>query len=328
MSNTAFSTASAYRISQPAEESKVILRLSSASDTGDSVGIYGTISGVPGLSTVTTAGQREVVTDDSFTALTQALAFFVPVGSVTGLSPGTAAIGDISAIANPADGATITVGLTGSGLTYRFKDTLAAAYDVKRGASATDSMLALKKAINADGVSGTDYYAGTAQNPVLSAAVSTTVITVTDRLGCARQLGWVFSESASNFALRLPMGGIDGATLFTTPAGVTTAANPLTFSSEDHATVTLPGYMRGTSSMVAVGGNRAMLRLWSDQDIDYKIESSTDQSHWVTTSEGTETLVASTLTYIHLAELHEFIRFVITTNSNTDDTVLDARVIF
>jgi hypothetical protein len=71
-----------------------------------------------------------------------------------------------------------------------------------------------------------------------------------------------------------------------------------------------------------------MLRLWCNQGISYKVQSSTDQLNWYDTSEGTVALSASTLTYVTLAELCEFIRFVITTNANTSDSIADFRVIY
>jgi hypothetical protein len=121
---------------------------------------------------------------------------------------------------------------------------------------------------------------------------------------------------------------VDGTLLFTFAVGVTAAADVLTFSTEDHLTETLPALMLGTSNPINVQGRQAMLRLWADNGISYKIQSSTDQTNWTDTSEGTVALSASTLTNVLLAELHEFIRLVITTNANTGDTILDARCIY
>lgn len=65
------------------------------------------------------------------------------------------------------DGDTVTVG----SIVYRFKDTPAQAYDVKRhGTTADTTMGNLIKAINASGVGdGTDYFAGTLIHPTVSA---------------------------------------------------------------------------------------------------------------------------------------------------------------
>lgn len=72
----------------------------------------------------------------------------------------------------PADGATITIGTT----VYRFKNTPAQAYDVKRSGVDADTDLAnLIKAINASGVgNGTDYYAGTLEHPDVVASTTIT----------------------------------------------------------------------------------------------------------------------------------------------------------
>lgn len=64
------------------------------------------------------------------------------------------------------DGDTVTIGTT----VYRFKDTPALAYDVKRdGTTADTTMGNLIKAINATGTPGTEYFAGTLIHPTVSA---------------------------------------------------------------------------------------------------------------------------------------------------------------
>ena len=327
MSNVIFTTSAANRLTaQPASATAIVLRSTSASDT-NSLTVYGTISASPGTSAKTMTGTTEVKTTDSLTAITQAVVT-AAVGTITGLAAGTAAVGDVRVDVIPTDGDTLTTGLTGNTRAYRWKNTLGAAYDVKIGASLADCAANLKAAINADGTPGVEYYTGTLANTLLSATVGTTVVTLTDRIACDRQLDWVLTESGANFAKRAPSGGIDGRELFTIAAGLTSAADPLTFSSEDHTTDTLPALMTGTSPSIAIGGRQCMLRLWADQTIDYKIQCSTDQTNWTDTSEGTDTLTSSTLTNVTLAQLHEFIRFVIVTNANTTDTAMDARVIF
>lgn len=328
MSNTAFSTPSTNPITvQPSSATNIYLRSTSASDTMSST-IYGTVSAAPDTNTQTLTGLKEVNTADQFTALVQATLASAPVGTVSAYQSGTAGVGDITGLVNPTDGDTLTIGITGNTTVYRFKNTLASAYDVKIGANVTATIANLKAAINADGTPGTEYFAGTLAHPLLSGTVATTVITVTDRIACLRSLAWTFTESSTNFALRVPNGGIDGTLLFSFGVGVATSANVLTFSTEDHTTETLPGYVVATSNYVATNGVKPMLRLWSDQAISYKIQSSTDLLTWTDTSEGTDSLSASTLTYVNLAERTEYLRFVITTNANATDTILDARVIY
>lgn len=70
---------------------------------------------------------------------------------------------------NVSDGETVTIGST----VYRFKDTMAQAYDVKIGASAAETLDNLKAAINASGTPGTEYFAGTLAHPTVVATTNT-----------------------------------------------------------------------------------------------------------------------------------------------------------
>ena len=269
----------------------------------------------------------EVITDSPFDSVAQALMDTAAVGTVTGILPGTAAIGDIRADTNPSDGDWIRIGITTNYIQYRFKNTLAAAGDVLIGATRHDTAANLSAAINLGAGAGTAYHVSTPAGLVTS-AIDADVLTITDKLACDRQEAWVLTESASNFSKRVPQGGIDGSTVFTISVGQTTAANSLTFSTEDHSTVTLPALMLATSTNVNLAGNAAMLRIWSDNAFKFKIQSSTDQTNWWDTTEGVVTITPSTMYSSFLTELHEFIRFVITENLNTDGTILDARVIY
>ena len=71
-----------------------------------------------------------------------------------------------------ADGDTVTIDT----VTYRFKNTPAQAYDVKRNGTTADTTLAnLIKAINASGVGdGSDYFAGTLKHPTVFAGTTIT----------------------------------------------------------------------------------------------------------------------------------------------------------
>jgi len=70
---------------------------------------------------------------------------------------------------NVTDGDTVTIG----SIVYRFKDTMLAAYDVQIGASAAITLDNLKAAINASGTPGTEYFAGTAIHPDVTATTNT-----------------------------------------------------------------------------------------------------------------------------------------------------------
>jgi len=325
MSNTAFSTPASYNFTaQPASATRIYVRSTSADDDGVATP-YGIVSGVPDASFIQLLGQDESATGLSYTSLSQFIYDDGPaIGTLTGYAFGVAAVGDVRGDTQPTDGDTLTLG----SVPYRFKNTLVTSYDVKIGANIGATMTNLKKAINDDGTPGTDYGTATAANNVFSATVLTDVVTLTDIIPCARALPYTITESASNFSIRLPIGGEDGVLLFTIPAGRDYVATPLTFSTEDHATETLPALMLAVSNYVATNGEKPMLRLWSDQTIDYKIQSSTDLINWTDTTEGEETLAASTLTFVDLAQRAEYIRFCITTNANTDGTIADFRVIY
>ncbi len=94
--------------------------------------------------------------------------------------PDTAASGVLTHDATaPVDGDTVTIGTT----VYRFKDTMAQAYDVKRDASADVSLANLVAAINASGTPGTEYFAGTLIHPdVTAGAVTAQATTITAKV--------------------------------------------------------------------------------------------------------------------------------------------------
>jgi hypothetical protein len=282
----------------------------------------------PSTEDIVIDGEIESVSVESFTAINQASAGTTPSGNITAFSAGTAAEGDISALTNPSDGAILTIGLEGNIQAYRFKNTTAAAYDVNIGASASDTMLSLKRALNADGTPGVDYHAGTLINPLLSGTVATVVITVTDRLDCKRQLAWTFTEAATDFALRIPRGGEDGTILFSLSPTVEIAADNLTFSTEDHSTDTLPALRIAESVTVSVGGDIAAYRIYNELAIKVVFQTSTDQINWLDTAEGELTLGADTTTFTNFTLPTEFLRFKVTENLSVIDGVLDARVIY
>ncbi len=70
---------------------------------------------------------------------------------------------------NVADGEVVVIGA----ITYRFKDTMTQAYDVKIGASAAISLDNLKLAINGTGTAGTHYFDGTVAHTLVIATTNT-----------------------------------------------------------------------------------------------------------------------------------------------------------
>lgn len=77
---------------------------------------------------------------------------------------------------NATDGDTVTIGAT----VYRLKSVMAAAYDVQIGVDAATTLANLKKAINASGTAGVEYFAGTLIHPSVTAgAITATTLLVT-----------------------------------------------------------------------------------------------------------------------------------------------------
>lgn len=70
---------------------------------------------------------------------------------------------------NVTDADTVTIGTT----VYRFKDTMAAAYDVKIGEDAATTLDNLKAAINGTGTAGVEWFAGTVAHPTVVATTNT-----------------------------------------------------------------------------------------------------------------------------------------------------------
>lgn len=86
-------------------------------------------------------------------------------------------------------------------IVYTFKDTLAAAYDVKIGANAAASLDNLKAAINASGTAGTEYFAGTEVHPTVIATTNTdTVQTIRAKTIGTAANSIATTETASNAA--------------------------------------------------------------------------------------------------------------------------------
>lgn len=91
------------------------------------------------------------------------------------------------------DGDTVTIGSQ----VYRFKNTMAQAYDVKIGADADASLANLRAAINGTGTPGTEYFAGTVIHPNVSCgAVTAHAVTVTAKVKGAGGNSIAIAESA------------------------------------------------------------------------------------------------------------------------------------
>lgn len=105
------------------------------------------------------------------------------------------ASGTITMTDVPTTADTVTIG----GIVYTFKDTLAAAYDVKIGAGEEATGDNLKAAINADGTAGVNYFAGTLANPVVTAVSNGAgVVTVSAIYAGTQGNAITLAESADN----------------------------------------------------------------------------------------------------------------------------------
>ena len=100
---------------------------------------------------------------------------------------GTAATGVLTSDAtNVTDGDTVTI----ESVVYRFKNTMAAAYDIKIAATAALTILNLDAAIDASGTPGTEYYTGTLAHPsvLTTGSTATTLSYIAARTGDAGNL--------------------------------------------------------------------------------------------------------------------------------------------
>lgn|GEM_PF-5655916 len=337
MSSQVFSFASSKPIAtQPnAAGEKLIARSSNAADTGN-LSTIGIVGSAASSETNALLGKREIETTALFKSLTKAGLSAAQAGTVTVYGQGTAGTAQIRVENNPADGDTLTIGLAGFTQVYRFKTTTAQAFDVKIGANAAATAANLKKAINADGAGdGSDYHTGTTAHPHLSGAISGSYVNITDRIAIARQLAWSFAQSASNFSLPTTLAGaVTGALLATLTAGSTEQYKTFKSATEDLATKTVPGLFTGTSKPVFVGGKVCALRFKAENvgsGIAVNYQTSTDQINWSNGASSISNLddnsVATPLVVKPSEQNIEFIRLNITTNANTADAAVDARVI-
>jgi len=133
---------------------------------------------------------------------------------------------------NNTEDETVTIGST----VYRWRDTLAQAYDVKIGASAAASLDNLKAAINASGTPGTEYFAGTLAHPDVIATTNTN----TTQLVVARVIGTDANTIATTEAgahtswADTTLGGGTGVSV----TGVATTAATITIDTETYTAVT------------------------------------------------------------------------------------------
>jgi len=219
------------------------------------------------------------------------------VGSIFS-NDGTATTGTITVLSQPADGDTLIIGLTGFTKTFTWETSNTDANGkVKSVASASTCAANLASAINNSstgsptGGSGTGgsngWYNTDGANPYLTATVSGSTVTVTDKIACARQLAWVTTASdASKVSVSAIRGGIDGTKLVDIAAASTSASTSsisgVDLDSEDLATTNASGLLTGASDAMLVRGRFVVDIRCTDPgaSVAPKIQTSNDNTNW------------------------------------------------
>ncbi len=147
---------------------------------------------------------------------------------------------------NVSDEDTVTIG----SVVYRFKNTLALAYDVKIGVDAATTLDNLKAAINASGTPGTEYFAGTLIHPDVTATTNTdtTQKVVSKVIGTANNTKATTKSAATLSWADTTLGGGTG----TSVTGVATASSTFVINGTSYYfTNQLSETVNGVASAVA-----------------------------------------------------------------------------
>ncbi len=246
---------------------------------------------------------------------------------------GTAATGTIVILSQPGSD-TLEVGLNGFTKTFSWTTgTPSSNGQVKSVSDTGNCAINLASAINDAAIGGTYAAEGTdwtntdGANPYLTATVSGSTITLTDKIACSRSLGFVTTASDSDKVSVSPIrGGVDGTLVAEISAGNASASSTIisgvNLDAEDQTTSTLPPGIAGPSNVIQTRGRFAVdIRLASapDDALALKIQLSNDGTNFfdapTTTisnlnSDQTQHLVADDL-------FSEFMRVFITSNAST-----------
>lgn len=335
---------------------EVVIRSDSASDTGLTPTLYGvgTSSGVlEEQDGRWGTGKAEWISGFGATLKAFDTLQLIDLGSdsagaITILSnDGTAAVGDIRFDSQPTAGETIVIGLSGSSITYEFvTGPVSGDNEVLIGASTAATADNLASAIN-DASTGTStpvdgtawQMAGTAPaaaNNKVSATVASSVVTITDRIKCARQLAWdvTYSDAPTALTIRTPLGGADGTLLGSFSAGSQTfsTATGIELDTEDLATNTLPDAYTGNSSSLSINGRCTIEVRNASVDagtIALKYQVSNDGgTNWQDGESSITSLTGGAADEkVTPTEHVGLLRLVITSNSNTGPLELNVKVI-
>ena len=190
---------------------------------------------------------------------------------------------------NVTDNDTVTINTT----VYRFKNTLAQAYDVKIGADAATTLDNLKLAINGTGTAGTEYYAGT----VAHTTVIATTNTDTTQVLRARTLG-VNNYATTEVSSHLSFGGatmtggvVDTTSTITIDSTIYTAV--LTLSDTIGITSVANQVLWVTSEAVFLDNLKSAINGAGLAGTDYSSATEAHSTVYATTNTNTEqTIVA------------------------------------
>lgn len=211
-----------------------------------------------------------------------------------------------------------------------------AANEIAIGASVSATATNLTAALTGGSGVALLYSTGTSVNSYLTASVLTSVVTLVDVLAIGRQIPWANTQSASYFTMR----SISGAT---TPQAQATIRYPVTelltaavtLNTEDRTTATLPAGLTPTMDWVLVGGKRFTIAISTAQTgsaLAFKYQTSQDR----TTARDGDTSISITTTsgtlsnrdkLVTPSEVAEYVRLVVTSNPNTLDAAVNAKLI-
>jgi hypothetical protein len=253
---------------------------------------------------------------------------------------GTAATGKATIITNPSNGETIEMGLTGFTTTFTFKTSVSTNGDVKIGSSTAETADNLASAINdsqtgtSNPTDGTDWNS-TGPHAYLSATSSSSGVTLTDRIKCARQLTWVLDPyDDGDFHTCNIRGGVDGTKIIDLATGnksaSTTTASGVDLDSEDLSTTNVSGLLSGASDPVATRGRFVVDIYCQDPaaSVTPVIQLSNDNTNWrnaTTTITDLNTDQEQRITGDDL--MSEYARINFTTWSATASKALNIKII-
>ena len=255
------------------------------------------------------------------------------------LNNGTAATGSIKILSQPYDGETFDVGLSGSTKQFTFRNTVSANGNVKTVSTLSEVAANLASAIN-DAATGSHSTGGESSggawmnsdgaNPYLTATVSGTTITLTDKIKTARQFAWVLTPyDANKFAICNIRGGIDGTLIGSISAGLksasTSSTEGISLQSEAQTSNTLPSGFTGASLSVATRGKFAVdIRTGTPNGaVNAAIQVSNDNVNFRNVPTTTITNLASDQDQQLFGDdlFAEYARLNITSNASTSGTV-------